>query len=108
MVLRVKVPDAHSDCPLGEKFGAVEEICSQLVSVPVSSVVVRRPSLQGWCIFLVAYSVASSLVAEQLPVTQQLNPCCRAGVCWVVIGALDATSCAAEAVVWHKRRFTAH
>lgn len=33
LVLRVKVPDAHSDCPLGEKYGAIEEICSELVSL---------------------------------------------------------------------------
>lgn len=33
MVLRLRVPDAHSDCPLGEKYGAVEGMCSELVSL---------------------------------------------------------------------------
>lgn len=37
LVLRVKVPDAHSECPLGEKYGAVEEICGELVSEPLPS-----------------------------------------------------------------------
>lgn len=31
MVLRLRVPDSHSDCPLGEKYGAAEEACSELV-----------------------------------------------------------------------------
>lgn len=31
IVLRLRVPDSHSDCPLGEKYGAVEEACSELV-----------------------------------------------------------------------------
>lgn len=34
MVLRLRVPDSHSDCPLGEKYGAAEEVCSQLVREP--------------------------------------------------------------------------
>ncbi len=33
MVLRLRVPDSHSDCPLGEKYGAAPKDCSQLVSV---------------------------------------------------------------------------
>lgn len=32
IVLRLRVPDSHSDCPLGEKYGAAEEACSHLVS----------------------------------------------------------------------------
>ena len=31
IVLRLRVPDSHSDCPLGEKYGAAEEACSELV-----------------------------------------------------------------------------
>lgn len=31
VVLRLRVPDSHSDCPLGEKYGAAEEACSELV-----------------------------------------------------------------------------
>lgn len=31
IVLRLRVPDSHSDCPLGEKYGAAEEACSGLV-----------------------------------------------------------------------------
>lgn len=31
LVLRLRVPDSHSDCPLGEKYGAAEEACSELV-----------------------------------------------------------------------------
>lgn len=36
MVLRLRVPDAHSDCPLGEKYGAAEEVCGELVSLSSS------------------------------------------------------------------------
>ena len=32
VVLRLRVPDAYSDCPLGEKYGALEEVCGDLVS----------------------------------------------------------------------------
>ncbi|CAM9378845.1 unnamed protein product [Pylaiella littoralis] len=35
MVLRLRVPDSHSDCPLGEKYGAAEEVCSQLIDLAV-------------------------------------------------------------------------
>lgn len=31
LVLRLRVPDSHSDCPLGEKYGAAEEACGELV-----------------------------------------------------------------------------
>lgn len=31
MVLRLRVPDDHSNCPLGEKYGAIEQDCSGLV-----------------------------------------------------------------------------
>lgn len=32
LVLRVRVPDSHSDVPLGEKYGANVEACADLVS----------------------------------------------------------------------------
>ncbi|CAN0167719.1 unnamed protein product [Ectocarpus sp. 8 AP-2014] len=35
LVLRLRVPDSHSDCPLGEKYGAAEEACSELISLAV-------------------------------------------------------------------------
>ncbi|CAM9285136.1 unnamed protein product [Ectocarpus fasciculatus] len=35
LVLRLRVPDSHSDCPLGEKYGATEEACGELVSLAV-------------------------------------------------------------------------
>eukprot|EP00752_Nemacystus_decipiens_P012685 g11238.t1 len=35
VVLRLRVPDSHSDCPLGEKFGAAEEACSELINLAV-------------------------------------------------------------------------
>ncbi|CAM9516013.1 unnamed protein product, partial [Hapterophycus canaliculatus] len=35
MVLRLRVPDSYSDCPLGEKYGAAEEACSELITLAV-------------------------------------------------------------------------
>eukprot|EP00903_Cladosiphon_okamuranus_P015933 g14717.t2 len=35
IVLRLRVPDSHSDCPLGEKYGAAEEACSELITLAV-------------------------------------------------------------------------
>lgn len=31
LILRVRVPDSHSDVPLGEKYGANVEACAELV-----------------------------------------------------------------------------
>lgn len=33
VVLRLRVPDDHSNCPLGEKYGAIPEDCSGLVGL---------------------------------------------------------------------------
>ncbi|CAM9710660.1 unnamed protein product [Scytosiphon promiscuus] len=35
MVLRLRVPDSYSDCPLGEKYGAAEAACSELITLAV-------------------------------------------------------------------------
>ncbi|CAM9683865.1 unnamed protein product, partial [Laminaria digitata] len=35
MVLRLRVPDDHSNCPLGEKYGAIEQDCSGLITLAI-------------------------------------------------------------------------
>lgn len=38
IVLRLRVPDDHSDYPLGEKYGAADESCSHLVRHAVAAI----------------------------------------------------------------------
>lgn len=74
MVLRLRVPDAHSDCPLGEKYGAVEEACGALVghTLVIVSNYSHFPNFPNFPVFNFKFSIFNFLVVVRTAVCTRL------------------------------------